>query len=57
MKREPANTNAAPVLALRPTGDGALLYRALARVLVRRELIFATAIPDDRDCETPRAAG
>ena len=53
-----ANDNAAaPIVVLHPTGDGALLYRALARVLVRRELIFANAIPSEGDCEADKAAG
>ena len=53
-----ANTNLGrPILVLQPTGDGSQLYRALARVLVRRALIFATAIPEDGDCELLKAAG
>jgi hypothetical protein len=55
-KVEPANTNAClPIVILKPTGDGSTLYRALARVIVRRELIFATAISDAGDCDDARA--
>jgi hypothetical protein len=54
----PANTNASsPEVELRPTGDGSVLYRTLARVLVRRELKFASAIPQDGDCEPTKTAG
>ena len=54
---EPANTNETrPVVVLHPTGDGSILYRALARVLVR-QLIFANAIPENSDCEQTKAAG
>ena len=53
-----ANDNAnAPLLALRVSGDGRALYRVLARVLVRRELIFASAISPDDDCAGERRAG
>ncbi len=52
----PSNSNSGkPIVTLEATGDGTLLYRALARVLVRGE-IFATAIPADASCEAPRAA-
>ncbi len=55
---EAANDNAGrPIVVLRPTGDGRELARALARVLVRRELIFANAIPEAVDCENLPAAG
>ncbi len=37
--RGPANANA-PILELRSVGDGRAFYRALARVIVRRELIL-----------------
>lgn len=57
MKREPANTNSGPIVVLHPSGDGGELYRALARVLVRRELKIASAIPDATDCEPMKAAG
>ncbi len=57
MKR-PANDNAVrPVLDLVPTGDGRELARVLARVIVRRELILANAIPDPVHCDNERAAG
>lgn len=55
---EPANTNASsPVIELRPTGDGSVLYRTLARVLVRLELKFAGPIPQNDACEPTKAAG
>ena len=53
----PANSNAAPIIELRHTGNGAATYRALARILVRRELFFATSISDAADCTEGRAAG
>jgi hypothetical protein len=54
---KPSNDNVcSPIVVLQPTGDGRTLYRALARVLVRRELIFANAIPADDDCRGERAA-
>ena len=46
-----------PIVVLVPTGDGRPLARTLARVLVRRELIRANAIPDPVHCENLRAAG
>ncbi len=46
-----------PILVLKPTGNGKALYRTLARVLVRQELIFARLIAEPSDCEIPRAAG
>lgn len=51
------NSPAKPILNLVPTGDGANLYRTLARVLVRRELMFARLIPDQPDCDGAIAAG
>ena len=52
----PANGNspAASLVVLRATGDGAVLYRALARVLVRSELKTANDVTarDDQDSET-----
>ena len=51
------NTSAKPVLDLRRLGDGRLVARALARVIVRRELIFANLIDERSDCSDPRAAG
>ena len=54
---EPANGNeTTPVVVLHPTGDGSILYRTLARVLVR-QAIFASAIPENSDCEPTKAAG
>lgn len=54
----PANINKCdrPILELTPSGDPALLYRTLARVLVRSELIFATSIRPQNDCERDEAA-
>ncbi len=54
-----ANDNAPipPIVVLHPTGDGALLYRSLARVLVRRELMFASEIPTRDDCDAAERAG
>jgi hypothetical protein len=52
-----ANSNESrPVVVLHPTGDGSILYRTLARVLVRQQ-IFANAIPENTDCEQTKAAG
>ena len=51
------NSPAKPILNLVPTGDGTNLYRTLARVLVRRELMFARLIPDRPDCDGAIAAG
>ena len=45
-----------PYLELRPTGDVRVLARALARVIVRQELKFATAIDEHPDCDEERAA-
>ena len=54
---EAANSNETrPVVLLHPTGDGSILYRTLARVLVRQQ-IFANAIPENSDCEPTKAAG
>lgn len=46
-----ANENGRPsvVVVLHPTGDGSTLYRALARVLVRRELAIVNGSRDDAD--------
>lgn len=52
-----ANTNARPIVQLQSLGDGRSLARTLARVLVRRELMFATVIPELTDCDHQRAAG
>lgn len=52
-----ANANSGgPIVVLEPTGDGASLYRALARVIVRRELNIAIEISRDTGCETAKAA-
>ena len=51
-----ANDNArAPIVVLTPVGNGIELARALARVLVRRELIVANAIPDPVHCNDQRS--
>ncbi len=57
MKPPAANDNQAPIVELRSTGSGVELYRALARVLVRNELRFASPIPPQVDCDDQRAAG
>jgi hypothetical protein len=55
---QPANDNAHdPIVDLTPIGDGIALARALARVLVRRELIGANAIPAAVHCKNERKAG
>jgi hypothetical protein len=51
-----ANDNG-PRVELVATGDGRALARALARVLVRRELILANAIPHPVHCSDEREAG
>lgn len=40
-----------PILELRPVGDGRVFFRALAGILVRRELIEAGVIPDPEGCK------
>lgn len=40
-----------PVLELRLVGDGRAFFRALAAILVRRELISAGMIPDPDRCK------
>lgn len=50
------NDNAAPLLELRPAGDGRAFVRALARVIVRGELIAAGVIATP-DPFTSRRAG
>jgi hypothetical protein len=53
-----ANDNTcAPTVLLTPIGNGMALARTLARVLVRRELILANAIPDSVHCNDERSAG
>ena len=55
---EPANGNLAqPIVSLTPSGDGRALYRALARVVVRRELMSVTAAADLAGCDAERIAG
>lgn len=45
------------IVDLRPTGTGRAFVRALARIIVRRELIFARVIPDPMACVTDAEAG
>lgn len=45
-----------PYLELRSTGDGRALARALARVIVRQELKFATSIDERPGCGLESAA-
>jgi hypothetical protein len=45
------------LVELRPVGTGRPLVRALARMIVRRELIFARLIPDPEGCFTDDEAG
>jgi hypothetical protein len=54
-----ANTNSPdrPVLRLQRSGNGLEVYKALARVIVRRELIFAGVIPAQDHCDVERVAG
>lgn len=53
-----ANDNSrGSIVELSPVGEGRTLARVLARVLVRRELILANAIPDPVHCEIQRVAG
>jgi hypothetical protein len=40
-----------PILELRLVGDGRVFLRALASILVRRELIEAGVIPDPERCK------
>jgi len=40
-----------PVLELRPVGEGRAFCHALARIIVRRELILAGMIPDPDGCK------
>ena len=54
-RREPANSNG-PLLELRPSGDARVFYAALARVIVRRELISMGILNDPERCEDARAA-
>ncbi len=54
--RTPANSNS-PLLELTHVGDGRALYRALARVIVRRELISMGILNGSDRCDDTRAAG
>lgn len=48
------NTSSGPIVVLHATGNGELLYRALARVLVRRELnAAAIRLHDDLEPSHP----
>ena len=53
--RTPANGNA--FVELRHVGNGPEVYRALARVIVRRELISAGVIANVDRCEESQLAG
>jgi hypothetical protein len=55
--RDAPHSGAEPVLDLWPVGDGRGFSRALARILVRRELISACVIADSESCEGPPTAG
>ena len=57
MTEKPVNDNQRPIVVLHPMWDGISLARVLARVFVRRELMFATEIADAVDCENASAAG
>ena len=53
-----ANDNASgPIVVLTPIGDGIALAQVLARILVRRELLLANAIPDLAHCQDEHEAG
>jgi hypothetical protein len=56
-RRAEASGATLPILALRPTGDGTALARALARVLVRRALMEDVTINAVDDCANPRPSG
>jgi hypothetical protein len=45
-----------PIVRLQPTGDGRVLARTLARVLVRRALVQEGALPAPGDCAIPEEA-
>ncbi len=45
------------IVELRPVGTGRPFVRALARIIVRRELIFARLIPDPDACLSDEQAG
>lgn len=45
------------IVELRPVGTGRPFVRALARMIVRRELIFARLIPDPDACLSDEQAG
>ena len=46
-----------PIIALEPIGNGRALAHVLARVLVRRELILADALPEATHCTDRRITG
>jgi hypothetical protein len=50
LRRSEVSEARLPILLLRPTGDGTGLARALARVLVRRELRQERALDTVEDC-------
>lgn len=52
-----SHADRAPILDIRRVGDGRALSRTLARIIVRRELISAGAIPDPDRCDDPPLAG
>ena len=47
----------APLLELRHSGDARIVGRALARVIVRRELISMGILNDPDRCDDTRLAG
>jgi hypothetical protein len=53
LRRRETTDATLPILALRPTGDGTGLARALARVLVRRALRQERVFDTVEDCVTP----
>ncbi len=50
--REQSAEGDRPTLELHTTGDGRAFYRALARIIVRRELVSSGAIPDPNGCSS-----
>ena len=57
MTRAANDNQRGPIVDLTPVGDGRALARALARVLVRRELIRAEAIVNTAPCDNLRPTG
>jgi hypothetical protein len=53
----PSERGDAAIIELRPVGTGRQFVQALARIIVRRELIFARLIPDPEGCVTDEHAG